>query len=499
MSNEQIVSFTQKVLLHKTVLDFMCPPNCVKTQIKQIDDSIIETLKSTPKNIFAGKVNTSTIHWITKPLKAAVRASIIGSVVLTVSPVGTIYNAGMTVGHFLDYSFKKYVQGEALATYEWETIKSYAAASFADFSCLLSGSIIVIFTAVSWMITANMSLQLLETVDLISDFTVCFFSFGASAFGMGCLGAYYPSSYLARMLGNSDSRTGIYLALELRNQFGLVSDDGSLLKFCKQDEISYKIQTYGNQRYYTFDGEIIDVLQNLIYEAEIDVIELVKEANQWLKMNHLEEIPFAYPFNGDKVAKKLEVSIKEIHSKESKILKVVKDLKKMDHKIKAFHNFFYDAKWMPMAGSIQMEVFEVFSKRHKNINIKKVPAFVDEVTYQRYFEMGYGPFNLNQKKFNPQHFYTALNIKAQKPEQREPVDLYQKFLYRLKINKWKLDNTQDLMQPYEILGLNKNDSYLNTKKTMRNLQLALHPDKNRNRIDEANLLFQAFQTLKNEI
>lgn len=103
---------------------------------------------------------------------------------------------------------------------------------------------------------------------------------------------------------------------------------------------------------------------------------------------------------------------------------------------------------------------------------------------------------LTDEKFN---YYKSLDIVPVDPETKEPTSNFNLFLHRLSVCKWKCMLFESPLEPYEILGLNKDFSDIEIYRSLRKMQFVLHPDKNPDNQKQATMLCQVFNNMKEEI
>lgn len=453
-------------------------------KLNQFSHSVLEAVElgAVEANMSRGEIKKDSFHWITKPAKAILRVAVIGVVTLTVSPFGAVFNGVLAASHLFHYSVKKYMQGEALQSEKWDKITKYATASFTDFSCFSIGAAV---TGVMIVIGYSISLTgtLKGTALKIANCTVVP-AMGAAA--LHFLGAYYPSEYLARLLGDSESKTAMYLSLEMRNQFGLVAENGGLLKFSNDDEIKYTKLRNGNVN---FHGNACKRLKNIIEDAEYDLLDLVKEVDSWMYDNELPPIEFQYPFNGLAVAKNLENALKGEKNPSQEILDVLDGLKAVDYDIKNLRDIYYNSLDIALKDSIGIEIL---SRNKKTIEIKKEVSFIDAEDYESVWDYCGSEDSDVSERPSLHQFYHQLKVGSQEPQDSEPADVYEKFLYRLAVSKWQVENGQAPMELHVLVGLSADFTEDEMNMAFRPFKFALHPDKNKHRETEAHQLYMAF-------
>jgi hypothetical protein len=391
----RITSFTEKALLNNFVLDLLYPPNCEKKKITQIGNSVIETLKE----INCDHVKKGFLHWGTKPLRCIARGAFVGIVAVTVSPLGIFYYGTLTGVHLANYSFRKYIQGANTQHEKWEKISQYASAFFSD---------LFYFSAETYYISSiyfGFYFYLLPRFSL-SDNSIILSKLGINSpikalvkkvikLAIGFLGLAYLGDFmssggfsetLSRLLGDSKSKTGMYLALKIRNQFGIVNQDGDLLQFSSEDALEdaleYKKRKILSNQLYLFERPVNNKLIELILAAELALIDRVRKANQWLVEKNLAPIAFTYPFNGKSIAKTIEQAVQiQPNLIDSQFHQLINNLRKMDDKIHAFRNLYVSSQQLVMKGSVMKELL-----LPKDIPfIIPPPSYIRESSYKQYF------------------------------------------------------------------------------------------------------------------
>jgi len=539
-----IRDFTKEALLNNTALDWICPPNCQKNKITQVGNSALEALIKSKNDPFSNEVK-GYYHIMTKPIKAVARVAYIGLVLLTISPLSMLFRVGLVGKNLSEYSFKKYVKGvddndsNQLATAE--RIKTYAKVLLSDASYVATGAA----TATLLYLVGSMTLLtskglyhgvavtwgngvIYHTVD-----KVVYLALGLSGLGFipSFFGAYSPSKILSRIVADRDDRASMYLALEMRNKLGLVNEEGGLLKFSDLDGIKVTTsEIYRNRYVHTFHGEAPKKLAKLICDAEMDLLDLVLQANAWMKKNGLEPLPFSYPFNGKDVVKKIKSAIKtsnkdegfsffkkvnvstlSLYNKNRDGLKeLINNLEKVHYKIQLSRDMYQSAHdtaiQMPIWLDLAALAFQ--GELPKTAQINQPISYVNQAYYQYYFQCGGIPMDNEQpnteneqdpiiqlKKFYQQVELESLNPQKSAEPQKEMT--YQLFLYKLRVNKWKMEqnNGQVLLKQHELVGLEDEYTHAEMKDAIRGHRLALHPDKHQNS-DESAKLFKYYNQIR---
>lgn len=531
--------FTEQVLLNNTILDWICPPNCEKNKISQVGESILETLVASKNDPFSNNLK-GKYHLLTKPIKAVARVAFIGLVLLTVSPLGTVYYGTLTLKNLSEYTFNK-IKGlnsenpsQAACA---ERIKAYGKAFFSDLSCftvgLAAGSVVAVFGSSAVMYTKGLILGIPvgvganATTTLLGKVCMVAFAIFGTCIGVDFLGAFSPSRDLARLLANQELRTPLYLSLEMRNQLGLVSQDGKFLKFSKADKIEFNTTGFHPNVSFQFKGHAKETLQNLICNAELDFLDYVIEANQWMKKNKMAPIPFAHPFNGKTIVKQLKAALKTIdkgssaksehmvlyNPKHKELSNLIANLEKMTYKIQTFRSFFHTSLLLAVQDPLFLELLSYLGNQHRTVTITELASYVNPSYYQNYFNNGIssgagshsssragqrsnGGRNTAQEK-TLHEFYQQIELTPNSTQSNVNTP-YNLFKSQLLEQVSALQNNKPVKKFHELLGLNSEYTHDEKKKALRALALELHPDR-QNNSEEANKLFQYFVQIRTEI
>jgi hypothetical protein len=385
-SFDNITSYSEKFLLNSTILTWICPSNCEETKITRVTHSAFNDI---PKEFFQEKIKTGYWHAITKPLKAVFRTSVIGIIILTISPIGMCYHGSLALGNFLCYSVKKIIQGESKPLESWNKTLGYANAFFTDGSCFLIGAPCISAVSFGGYAIYGMAhsivygTAILNTPTVIANLALLSLVIGGASH---YLGADSPSEYLARMLGNSDRITRIYYALEMRNLFGLVAFDGNLLKFSKIDELEFtKNQYFTDITTFTFSGHAFENLRNAILHYEEKLIEYVACANKRLNINQETEIPFTYPFKAQEVIKILEKVQKKKAVPDPLILGLISKIKEAEYGINSCKHVYKTSCEIAMKGSFIQEMYKSFWKNGSRYEVSQDNSVISNIDYKNYY------------------------------------------------------------------------------------------------------------------
>lgn len=492
----RVIPFTEKVLLNSRFLDLICPIDCDKKRISQTGTSIFQTLKDLPKSQFRHDTSpVSRFSSITKPVRIVGRTMVVAIVTLTASPLGVLCYGGLAAAHLIRYSIGT-DQTYAAKQLKWNYVSQYATATKNDLICFLTGLVATAILFKGYVcLNAAMALYISGSLVGASFNTALAYLYYRAA---RCFGGEDPSFYIS-LLCDTNYKVGLYTALELRNKFGLLNQDGDLLKFSNADHHPY-----------TNVGLV--VLDHLNREAELKLIDLVKHTNIILKSNNKPEIRFKYPFSAKEILDHLEKNVHLKHKPE--FVKILQNYRDMEYKINSFrellkginhitnnfrlHSIFASYKaWQPQAYTDFDSYYEYFygkaspssggtsGKGSNNHTSGTKPNISPEAVYK-------APL------FSKNKFYDSLDIEIPAVNAKEPNDVFDAFSHRLGVEKRKLKQNKALRPLHELFGLEKftKDKW---KKESNKLRLALHPDKNIERSEKANILLQASNDIYDQI
>ncbi len=528
----EINFWTKRALLNNVALDFICPPNCEKNKIFQTGNSAIEALIKAKQNIYSNKIINNFWHYSTKPIKAYTRMLYTILVTMTVSPLGACYHGTITIKKLVEYKWSNdtYLNKEE----KWKEVISYFKAFTSDFSCFFVGAVLGSFLAFSFtgtiaclndlsaVFAGGNGMTLIET---ISNLAIFLLLDGSPIF---MLETHAPSMGLARFLGTEESKTGMYLVLEMRNKLGLVDQNGHLLNFSARDRLEYQTSQTFTGTNFRFSGNVINNLRKLTEAAEFDLIDLVKEASEWLTNHNEPAITYTYPLNGNAIAVTLENALhKKIRLQDnsektslnaigkysenfSSTYKLIEDLKKLDYKINVFLDFYKSVQELAMKPSIALELLYALAKKKINISLEKEKSCISPNIYFQYFNHSYFQSthfqNFNNTDFHSEFLRNYENlgcINPNTPFTGNPSDLSSIFLQRVQKINWHLKNTPNTPLNLEkVIDLAPEFSYQEMKTAFRKYSLALHPDKGSVLQNDENVskeLFKAFGMIKTEI
>ena len=489
----RIASFTEYGLLNQFALDLLDPSDFQKCRIQTTSNSALEALENTPINPYCHPQSKSYLHQADKyllltPLKVAYSAF----VTLTLSRLGVIFNGCLTAYSCIHYTYGKPANDEQA----WSKVEGYAFAFFADTVCAVIGSITTKFIieysvyalhfarVSSLMGKCYMSPLWLSTAYVVLSVAVVILS------SMGLIALQSPN-YAPQFLAKTEERVGMFLSLSLRKSLGLVNQNGSLLPFSKEDELT---------------TENIDKLTSYIANAELELVAAVVECNRFLK----QKILFKYPFNGDAIASTFKIA----HSGagtlltriDAALLSLNYKLRSLQLKINFSKKLFETAQQLAFSDSLPV----AFIKSVFKIPVVKFSP-VPKLSYV--LQEGYrDTFNCSShtnSKTSPapdsfaapldefwtkpiKEFWASIQIESINPNQqtRPTENLFKQFQYDIAVNKWKSENNQGVSEKEEILALFRemlnvtNLPYPQYVKQKRCYLLAIHPDKHTNPQDK---------------
>lgn len=481
-----ISSFSETVLLNKHFLNLICPSHCENSKIAQVGESIFDNLDNSETDIFANKWK-GKFHYTA--LRALFQTAAIGLVNLTVSPLGSLYFGCISLKYYIDY---KNETNTLEKNAKWKKTEHYANAFFTDFRCLFRGAFFVGGT----IITARSSVKIYRTLNsnlscqwgllTLKTNSQKIIGLVMSILGMGICALMSPilnpSNYLSHLLRKEKLKAPLFLALELRRKLGWVDEKGDVLKFSKADIAELKITSQQNApARYEYNPAFESATQLVAY-AELALLDKVIEADEWLYEHQLSPLPFSHPFNGNVVADILRKALEEpravVTSNDQRMViyegpgidvkQVINDLRGLQFKVEALKTIY--------------RFYLFFSTR----TLPKLDSFIERDLYENIFLDGFG-----EEEIEDYHTYfkniplTSLDPATQALSGNETY--YERFLYHVRINKWKVENGQDLT-PFTEWVPGKNDPLY------KKYQLALHPDKHGN-TQESEELFKIFVTI----
>lgn len=241
-SGIEISSFSYKVYEFVANSNFFNPSNFEPRLLddqgslnETLKDSLVTTLNKINRkedssaegiDLFKRIKKTETLHFIGKPFRVALRLLALVGGTCVASPLGVLWNGGLLCR--TSFQWLKSEKGSEEAKQLSQKIEAYAHSFFID---LTVGSLAAVTLAVSIA-----SLPIFATAEgLLGLAAGGFFSIPFSH------AALRPRDGIQYFLPG-DSCVGPFISMLLKDQFGLMGDDGSLLEFNpdidKQDEYS---------------------------------------------------------------------------------------------------------------------------------------------------------------------------------------------------------------------------------------------------------------------
>ncbi len=490
INNNNIPSLSERVLLNKHFLNFVCPPNCREQRIAQINGSIFASIDELEKDPFLVE-NKGFLHQATKPLRVVLRVAALFAITFTVSAAGTLYHGVLTAKHFINY--RREATGDGRAA-EWAKTGDYAAAFFRDGNCFLNGAVhaaILVGCVYSVILAAkglyyNITVKALDVV-LNTEYKKIANIVAASLWSgmhITVLGGGF-SDTLSSFLKTKSPQ---FLSLELRNKFGLVDANGDLLKFSEEDELKYDVARHYDSINVTLKGTVFTTFNAFIFDEEKEMLDFAIDAKVILEKNHLPPLEFSYPFNGYTIAKRLEKAFKNVNFSGNdqslvvyndptpSVQDIIKDLKESQYKIDSLRDIYHNYRSKTLS-------------HIPNMTFKFLKCFVTEEFYRNSFY---------SDKLEQEKFYKNLEIQPLDPVGQAIPDqenTYQFFLYHARVNKWKIVHAHYDLATFETMfGLPVNYTIDDKNAAFRKYSLALHPDHHENS-KESTVLFQAFDHL----
>ncbi len=452
----RVTSLTEKALLNTFFLNALEPPECIKCKIESIDNSVLKSCALAAANnvdLYSSPLNKSYVHIGTKPIKAAIRVAYMAFVTLTISSLDLIVDGSLGLKSYLLYKVAIYNLKDPKP--EWNKTKKYAEACLTDLTIFLKGALCSTCIVLGSLYSLNcfrlttffMGKCTLSPIESVVHGVFSGVAFFLASMFMGSMGLAFA---LPQMIARKDEKTGMFLALSLRNLLGLVDTNGSLLSFSNADQIQFT-QKDNN---ITFYDESLEHLTALVIHAEIQLIDAVRRANIYLNNEKKPSIDFSYPFDGIFVANHLKQHIPNLHPN------LIKELERMDQKVKILRKLHMSARMLAV-GTLPIDPLTSFFD-------KPLPSFIKREDYKRIFRTGV-PDNLPD-------FIIPLDPN----EKASGLTLYENFKQNLRINKWYLEKgaRTDLISPFALLGLEEACSHADYKEAKKQYLKSLHPDKN---------------------
>lgn len=282
----RIASFTEVALLNSKVLNLLYPSEC-KLSTLYAQSHVLSTLRLlNSQHFISAEIKRP---YIFKNLTSVCRVLYTAIVTVTLSPVGALWNGGLSLKHYLASK----LADDTNKAQETEKAKAYAQAFFVDFSCFCVGAFCNAVLGGILFFSATMLFKAPGTEAKIAALMVSTVLTSCSALvPYWLLGGLDPKWSLTELLAQKDEKAGLFLALSLREKFGMVDQNGNLFPFSSQD----KFETIAQDRKYTFQGASFKEFTSDFCRYEKKVIDLICDLNRLFKKNQLPEIPYSYPF-----------------------------------------------------------------------------------------------------------------------------------------------------------------------------------------------------------
>lgn len=514
--NPRIPSLTERALFYPTALQLFFSSNCQERVLSTRKESLLETVAASPFNIYASPLKTSVLHWGMKPARALGRVVYTAAVITTFAPLGILYNGFQGARHYAVYKIASHKNDTVKQESAKEKSIAYAKAFFTDLTCTILGGLAVTF---SGLILYGVTEIIFNPWETLSYKIQCLF--GATCI-IGVIshafGAFEPERMFPKLIAYSDERAGMYLALALRNRLGLVSSDKGLLAFSSMDQLEYTHTPNG----YAFSlSQNYMFLFDLISNAELELLTLVRTANAYTKNNGGEEIPFTYPFKGSDIASLIETrhlskgqkktssnqsfSLGEYQADLAAVQNLANRLRMLDRKIDLLRTMFDDARKLTLESSTWATFLYMLGRREPpSISLNNSKANVPEDAYREYFNAPFVKENIHSDNIGYAAAIPYIEILNKCPlpaldpaETTKPQakNLYESFKYRIQTAKWSLAHNGKIMTPWELLGLAEGYVFKDLKTATRKYSMAIHPDKNMDKRDEATQLFQTLSQI----
>jgi hypothetical protein len=303
--------------------------------------------------------------------------------------------------------------------------------------------------------------------------------FSIGSFALGLLGLAYQmgansSKSIACMITPyyTKLQPGAFIALELRNKFGFVGEDGNLLRFSPEDSLKYDANFFGG---YTFNCDAHTKLVTKEIESEVDLITFVVKWNVWLKSKNLSMIPVSYPLQVKQIIMHLEKSVFPHCSFDKEyISKTLEKFKGLEYKIVVCREL-----W---AASREISAW-CFQPRPATL-------IVNKAAYYKVFET----INLELRDGKLSKLCSEYEDRLSKFVAPQPEHtVFNNFHWEL------LNKNPKGEEAHNYLNLPQNFSESEMKKMFYKYSRALHPDKNKENQELATELFCAFGKIKEMI
>lgn len=448
MSESSICSLTERVLLHSIVLDFLSPPRCEKIYLPFSRKSAIKSL------VFADQLLCSTPerkwHWGVELIRGGLRVGFNSLVICFVSPLGILGFGAITFYSWGRCQVLTFSNRLEETDEERKKTEKYAQAFFADLRAFLIGGF---FFSLGILWTFILLKRLDSFVDLLR---IPLAGLAALVFFIP-LGSIIHEVAISFLLHNSNRKktAGLYLALALRKEFGLVEKDGRLLEYSEEDSLKCNSSKEGRAEWKDFTGWAHLKFMVLIKTAELELLSEIIKVQNYLRDEQKELLVYDYPIGTDRAVAHLRSQF--FLAEDEKKLQVeifVQRLTCLDLKASLLKKLHLAAQgWV--AEISQKPYYYLGEKNYKEIFDAKVP---------------FGIFLRSSR------FKSALKLLNVKALEGEPQSLYDQFKAAAIRSKEFIEAGGEPYSCEEMLNLPEDCPIENIEKALEQFEIALHPE-----------------------
>lgn len=473
---ERIIPLTEKILLNRWVLAWICPSNCEMQAVKSVQNSVLQSFLEMRERPYSNPSKNSYWHWAFKPVRAVARAVTVLGTTCFLSPVGALCYGSITTVKLISYVFNRVMYGNDVPRdAEWNRIKEYAKAFFTDLSCFLLGALV---GTTVWMfgqaiVMAETPIDMFVSILLLSSqFYLC--------------GGFTYEEMIPQWLGWEKERAGMYLSLYLRNHFGLGDSQGNLLPFGSEDQVC----TLGRELRINWSANGTKLTECMIY-AEIDLIEILGKANKYLGSEGKGSIQFDWPFPQKKrqeVLQRLEnvVSRSNDLAQNAEGRELISRLRFLSEKVEHLQKLVHQGAELSVNPSLLAQVFKAptYSITIPSLPLEEAKMFFAGIASSRSFDL-------------PLNEVLESSILAFNSTHNAPNELYNKFVQKIRENQQRLTREEPIEPVETFLGLDEGCSVAEYHSAHRKYSLAIYPDKQTPDLrEEATELFKILGALK---
>lgn len=497
MNSTKAQSFTEMAIHHRWALDCFTPYPYKATKLESRDNSAYESFINARVNVFSSPLKSPNLlgqktHLV---LTTPLRVAYVALTVLYISRIGVLYHSGMLGISLLNFSFRK-------SDDRLETVKQHWYALIQDvfYACL--GGLCVKFIAEGVLnlthilgISPKMDRPPAPTGWLLVSSSL--FSLTGIIAGSACLILTQTPRGASKFHAREEERCGLYFSFTLRNQLGIVNQQGGLLPFSGNDQFAHK---EGNA--YRFNHKFIHIIE-MIVNAEDDLIRLVAIANRYLGDN---QIPFKHPFNAFEVLNHIN-GVNPLASFPSEstgmialtpLDRIKKDLLAIGRRIDTLLELYVTLQDLSVNYSwIGKIVLACGRMSVQDVEIKKKKTFLSYDQYDSFYKSHFLSSDFESSlprdarepiKIDPklnEHLEDMLDYDADNPFESLKYHIFQA------ISEGKTEITVEEFGRF--LGLDSDSSYNAFRKAFRKTSTALHPDKHSGKgeeeVKQATILF----------